>query len=51
MTHEIERAALWLENQIADMQYGEAAIRIVVHAGKARLERQVICRDNLNDKN
>lgn len=42
MTPTIERAALWLDRQISDMVFGEAAIRVTIHDGEVRqIERTV----------
>ncbi|MBN2161026.1 MAG: hypothetical protein JW807_16665 [Spirochaetes bacterium] len=48
MNEKIEQAAVWLEQQLTGMIYGEACVRVVVHNGKARIERQVVHRDEMN---
>lgn len=45
MTTPIDSAARWLERQVSDMTYGEAVIRVIVHAGKIRIEKTVTVKE------
>ena len=45
MTPAIESAALWLDRQVSDMNFGEAVIRVIVHAGKTRIEKTVTIKE------
>ena len=49
MTPAVEKAAIWLDRQVSDMSYGEASIRVIVHAGRLRIEKTVTIKEQIQE--